>query len=111
MLAPWAGLCHRWHGAPPWAGWGRVPLAGRSSCGLRPSLTGRLLARRPPTLSNILLGWRRAGEVGKSVGLEWGGDWKGFKDPLHFQCTGGLTLAECRELHAGGLAAVREKVH
>ncbi len=56
-------------------------------------------------------GWRKAADVGKSVGLEWGGDWKGFKDLPHFQYTGGLTLAECRELHAGGLAAVWEKVH
>jgi hypothetical protein len=55
-------------------------------------------------------GWRKAAELGKSVGLEWGGDWKGFKDLPHFQYTGGRTLAECRTLHAGGLAAVWEKV-
>jgi peptidoglycan L-alanyl-D-glutamate endopeptidase CwlK len=48
-------------------------------------------------------GWSMAAELGKSVGLEWGGDWKGFKDMPHFQYTGGLTLAECRELGRGGL--------
>ncbi|MBI2403954.1 MAG: M15 family metallopeptidase [Gemmatimonadetes bacterium] len=56
-------------------------------------------------------GWQKAAELGKSVGLEWGGDWKGFKDMPHFQYTGGLTLVECRKLHAGGLGAVWEKVH
>jgi peptidoglycan L-alanyl-D-glutamate endopeptidase CwlK len=55
-------------------------------------------------------GWRKAAELGKSVGLEWGGDWRGFKDLPHFQYTGGLTLAQCRALHPGGLAAVWEKV-
>jgi LysM repeat protein len=55
-------------------------------------------------------GWRKAAELGKSVGLEWGGDWKGFKDRPHFQYTGGLTLAQCREWYAGGLAVVWEKV-
>lgn len=38
------------------------------------------------------------GAIGKAVGLEWAGDWKGFKEKAHFQYTGGLTLAE---LNAG----------
>lgn len=38
--------------------------------------------------------WQRVGALGKSVGLEWGGDWKSFKDFPHFQFTGGLTLAD-----------------
>lgn len=37
--------------------------------------------------------WQRVGEIGKSVGLEWGGDWK-KKDLPHFQLTG----APIREL-------------
>lgn len=37
--------------------------------------------------------WRRIGEIGKSIGLEWGGDWVSFKDLPHFQYTGGLSLA------------------
>lgn len=55
--------------------------------------------------------WTRAAELGKSVGLEWGGDWKGFKDRPHFQYVGGISLAECRELYAaGGLNAVWARV-
>ena len=30
-------------------------------------------------------GWKRSAELGKSVGLEWGGDWKTFRDGPHFQ--------------------------
>lgn len=56
-------------------------------------------------------GWQKAAELGKSVGLEWGGDWKRFKDLPHFQYTGGLNLARCRELHSRGLAAVWGQVH
>jgi hypothetical protein len=56
-------------------------------------------------------GWKIAAERGKSVGLEWGGDWKSFKDLPHFQYTAGLGLAECRSLHTkGGLPAVWERV-
>lgn len=52
-------------------------------------------------------GWAAASKAGKSVGLEWGGDWKGFKDVPHYQYTRGLSLAQCRESYAaGGLAAV-----
>lgn len=29
--------------------------------------------------------FERVGEIGKSVGLEWGGDWTGIKDMPHFQ--------------------------
>jgi peptidoglycan L-alanyl-D-glutamate endopeptidase CwlK len=38
--------------------------------------------------------WLRIGAIGKSVGLEWAGDWKSFKEFPHFQYTGGLTLAD-----------------
>jgi len=55
-------------------------------------------------------GWREAADVGKSLGLEWGGDWTGFKDLPHFQRTGGLSLVECRELIRSGLAAVWQRV-
>jgi LysM repeat protein len=55
-------------------------------------------------------GWKRAAEAGRSVGLEWGGDWKGFKDIPHFQYTGGLALAECRVLFADGIEAVWERL-
>ena len=56
-------------------------------------------------------GWAQAGALGKSAGLEWGGDWKGFKDLPHFQYTGGLSIPDCQELYAGGgVAAVWAKV-
>jgi len=38
--------------------------------------------------------WNKIGSIGKSVGLEWAGDWKSFKEKAHFQYTGGLTLAD-----------------
>jgi len=39
--------------------------------------------------------WRKIGELGESVGLEWAGRWKGkLREMAHFQYTGGLTLAE-----------------
>jgi len=55
-------------------------------------------------------GWAKAAQLGKSVGLEWGGDWKGFKDMPHFQYTGGLTLSECRNLAQGGLAPLWARI-
>jgi peptidoglycan L-alanyl-D-glutamate endopeptidase CwlK len=29
--------------------------------------------------------WLRVGEIGKSVGMKWGGDWQTFKEYPHFQ--------------------------
>jgi peptidoglycan L-alanyl-D-glutamate endopeptidase CwlK len=51
-------------------------------------------------------GWRLAGQVGKSLGLEWGGDWASFQDLPHFQLTGGLSLERCRALSRSGVEAV-----
>lgn len=36
--------------------------------------------------------WKRVGAIGKSLGLEWGGDWKALPDYPHFQYTFGLTI-------------------
>jgi len=55
-------------------------------------------------------GWAHAGALGKSVGLEWGGDWTGFKDWPHFQYTGGLSLAQCRSLFPQGLEMLWQRV-
>lgn len=56
-------------------------------------------------------GWAAAAQAGKSVGLEWGGDWKKFKDLPHFQFTGDLDLPTCRTLYTkGGLPAIWDKV-
>jgi peptidoglycan L-alanyl-D-glutamate endopeptidase CwlK len=38
--------------------------------------------------------WKRLGEIGESVGLEWGGRWKRLSDYPHLQYTGGLRLAD-----------------
>lgn len=38
----------------------------------------------------------RCGEIAESLGLEWAGRWKRFKELAHCQYTGGLTLADFR---------------
>lgn len=38
--------------------------------------------------------WRRVAAIGKSLGFEWGGDWRGFVDYPHLQMTGGLSLSQ-----------------
>jgi len=50
--------------------------------------------------------YRQAGLIGEGLGLEWGGRWK-FADEPHFQLKLGLTLAQCRERVARGLAVVK----
>ena len=55
--------------------------------------------------------WKRVGGLGKSVGLEWGGEWKQLKDLPHFQYTGGLSLSTCRRLGAHGFAPIWSRVH
>ena len=37
--------------------------------------------------------WKRVGQIGESVGLEWAGRWSKFREFPHFQYTGGLTLS------------------
>lgn len=39
--------------------------------------------------------YRKVGALGKSIGLEWGGDWK-FLDLPHFQLSFGLSMAQLR---------------
>lgn len=47
---------------------------------------------------------RMIAPVGKSIGLEWGGDWKSIVDNPHFQLKTGKTMAQLREMtkNAGG---------
>lgn len=40
---------------------------------------------------------RRVAKIAKSLGFEWGGDWKTFKDYPHLQMTGGLTIAQLQK--------------
>ena len=55
-------------------------------------------------------GWRIAGEIGTSLQLSWGGNWKSIKDMPHFEMRGQLTLRDCRALYAGDLAAFWAKL-
>lgn len=41
--------------------------------------------------------WKKVGEIGRSCGLEWAGDWVTFKEFPHFQYTGGLTIAQLQQ--------------
>ena len=38
--------------------------------------------------------WKQIGDIGKSCGLEWAGDWTTFREFPHFQYTAGLTLKD-----------------
>lgn len=38
--------------------------------------------------------WNEIGEIGKSHGFEWGGDWANFPDRPHFQMTFGLITGQ-----------------
>jgi len=40
--------------------------------------------------------WMEVVEIAKSIGFDWGGDWKSFKDYPHFEMTFGLSLADYR---------------
>ena len=50
--------------------------------------------------------YRECGEIGKSLGLEWGGDWKSFPDEPHFQIKTGFTLAQMRIRVAAGASVL-----
>lgn len=43
------------------------------------------------TSGNDLILWRRVGNIGKKLGLDWAGDWKTFKEFPHFQFTQNLS--------------------
>lgn len=36
------------------------------------------------------------GRIGTNLGLEWGSNWRSFKDTPHFQYTAGLSLADLK---------------
>ncbi len=40
--------------------------------------------------------FERCGKIAESVGLEWAGRWKSFRELAHCQYTGGLTRAQLR---------------
>jgi peptidoglycan L-alanyl-D-glutamate endopeptidase CwlK len=41
--------------------------------------------------------YKEVGEISRSLGLTWGGDFKSFKDYPHYEVKTGLTLAQMRE--------------
>ncbi|TXH46593.1 MAG: peptidase M15 [Desulfurellales bacterium] len=43
---------------------------------------------------NDVRSFTRCGEIAESLGLEWAGRWKSFKELAHCQYTGGLSLAD-----------------
>ncbi|MBD7946357.1 M15 family metallopeptidase [Psychrobacillus sp. Sa2BUA9] len=43
--------------------------------------------------------WRRVAAIAKSMGFEWGGDWKSFKDYPHLQYNKGLSIAQLKAGH------------
>ena len=45
--------------------------------------------------------WDEVGEIGKSLGLEWGGDWRGFMDRPHFQVPSPYTVRTLRAATIG----------
>lgn len=49
-----------------------------------------------PNWSDVAL-YTKCGEIAESVGLEWAGRWKTFKELAHCQYTGGLTLHDFQQ--------------
>lgn len=43
--------------------------------------------------------WSEVVDIAKSLGFEWGGDWRSFKDMPHFEMCFGLTTAQYRAGH------------
>lgn len=52
--------------------------------------------------------YKKAGEIGKKMGLAWGGDWSSFKDLPHFEYPTGLTLAQMRQHVIDGIPILPE---
>jgi peptidoglycan L-alanyl-D-glutamate endopeptidase CwlK len=50
--------------------------------------------------------YTQAGQIGRQQGLEWGGDWRSFKDEPHFNLKTGLTIAQLRSAFLNGEAYV-----
>lgn len=47
--------------------------------------------------------WNKIGTIGESVGLEWAGRWRTFRELPHMQWTGGLTMKQLQAgMHPGG---------
>jgi len=60
------------------------------------------LFKGPNYLQESLL-YNVMGDLGRDLGLEWGGDWISFVDKPHFQLKTGITLAQVREKFESGV--------
>lgn len=55
--------------------------------------------------------WQKLGQLGKEVGLSWGGDWKSFNDRPHFQLLPNDQLGSVRQLtQEVGIEKMWEKI-
>lgn len=50
--------------------------------------------------------YKRLGEIGESVGLEWGGHWESITDMPHYQYKTGLTIAQARARVKAGKSVI-----
>jgi len=50
--------------------------------------------------------YAQAGQIGRAQGLEWGGDWRSFKDEPHFNLKTGMTMTQLRSAFLKGEAYV-----
>ena len=46
--------------------------------------------------------WNKIAIIGKGLGFQWGGDWKGLVDKPHFEMQFGNTLAQLRQKYESG---------
>jgi peptidoglycan L-alanyl-D-glutamate endopeptidase CwlK len=46
--------------------------------------------------------WNKIGDIGKSVGFKWGGDWKTIIDKPHFEMLFGKELNDLKQLYIAG---------
>jgi peptidoglycan L-alanyl-D-glutamate endopeptidase CwlK len=46
--------------------------------------------------------WSKIGQIGKSVGFDWGGDWSGFVDKPHFEMLFGNNVSSLKKMYLAG---------
>jgi len=46
--------------------------------------------------------WNKIGQIGKSVGFDWGGDWSGFVDKPHFEMLFGNNVSSLKQMYLAG---------
>lgn len=74
--------------APAWRSWHNYKRAWDAY----PLIHGKI-----PSYESASSVYDRMGAIAKSLGIEWGGDWKKLKDFGHYQVTGGLTFKQAYE--------------